>query len=162
MGLQERLVLGNLDAKRDWGFAKDFVEGMWRMLQQETPEDYVLATGETTTVRDFVELSFREVGIEIRWEGKGVEEKGFDSDSGNLLVEVSPEFFRPAEVDLLIGNPRKAKEKLGWSSNTSLHELVKIMMKSDLELTQKMVGSEAIANFPYLPGRKMEKSSTVT
>lgn len=140
-GLQDRLVLGNLDAKRDWGYARDFVEGMWMMLQQETPEDYVLATGETTTVRDFVELAFREVDIEIRWEGTGVEEKGFDSETGTLLVEVSPEFFRPAEVDLLIGNPSKARENLGWSSKTSLQALVQIMMKADLEL----IGS----TYPY-------------
>lgn len=150
MGIQDRLVLGNLDAKRDWGYARDFVEGMWTMLQQEIPEDYVLATGETTTVRDFVELAFGEVGIEIRWEGSGVEEKGFDLNSGTLLVEVSPEFFRPAEVDLLIGNPSKAKEKLGWSSKTSLQQLVQIMMKSDLELVQKTSGREPISNsYPY-------------
>lgn len=142
MGLQQRLILGNLDAKRDWGYAKDFVEGMWRMLQQDFPEDYVLATGETTTVRDFVELSFREVNMDIQWEGKGVEEKGFDKKTGALLIEVSPEFFRPAEVDLLIGNPRKAKEKLGWTSKTSLKELVNIMVRSDLELMQKMACSE--------------------
>lgn len=145
MGQQQRLVLGNLDAKRDWGYALDFVEGMWRMLQQETPEDYVLATGETTTVRDFVELSFREIGIEIRWEGNGAEEKGFDLVTGSLLVEVSPEFFRPAEVDLLIGDPSKAKEKLGWASKTTLAELVHIMMKSDLELAQKSAGTEMAA-----------------
>lgn len=133
-GLQERLVLGNLDAKRDWGYAKDFVEGMWRILQQSSAEDYVLATGKTATVRDFVELAFREVGRDIRWEGTGVEEKGFDKASGALLVEVSPEFFRPAEVDVLIGDARKAREKLGWVPSTSLEELVKIMMASDLEL----------------------------
>lgn len=132
-GIQDRLVLGNLDAKRDWGYAKDFVEGMWRMLQQDTPEDYVLATGQTSTVRDFVALSFLEAGIVIRWEGSGVEEKGFDQATGSLLVEVSPEFFRPSEVDLLIGDPTKAKERLGWVSQTSLQELVCIMMKADLE-----------------------------
>ncbi len=155
MGLQERLVLGNLDAKRDWGYARDFVEGMWRMLQQETPDDFVLATGETTTVRDFVELSFREVGIEIKWEGKGVEEKGFDRETGNLLVEVSPEFFRPAEVDLLIGDPTKAREKLGWTSSTTLQELVRIMIKSDLELTQKMAGSDALSNPVFFLGKRL-------
>ncbi len=133
MGLQDRLTLGNLDAKRDWGYARDFVEGMWLMLQQDIPEDYVLATGQTTTVRDFVELSFREIGIEMRWEGSGVEEKGFDRETGELLVEVSPEFFRPAEVDLLIGDPSKAKQKLGWISKTPLQELVHIMIRSDLE-----------------------------
>lgn len=157
MGLQDRLVLGNLDAKRDWGYAKDFVEGMWRMLQQDIPEDFVLATGETTTVRDFVELSFREVGIDIRWEGKGVEEKGFDRNTGHLLVEVSPEYFRPAEVDLLIGDASKAKTKLGWASNTSLQELVKIMIKSDLELAQKIASTEAVAAVPFFLSKKTDK-----
>lgn len=132
LGLQETLVLGNLDAKRDWGYAKDFVEGMWRMLQQDTPDDYVLATGYTTTVRDFVELSFKEVGIDLRWVGVGVKEKGFDAVTGKLLVEVSPEFFRPAEVELLIGDPKKAKEQLGWEPKTTLKELVQVMMQSDL------------------------------
>jgi GDPmannose 4,6-dehydratase len=144
LGLQSTLVLGNLDAKRDWGYAKDFVEGMWRMLQQETPDDFVLATGETTTVRDFVELAFKEVSMDVRWEGEGILEKGFDVATGALLVEVSAEFFRPAEVDLLIGNPTKAREQLGWSSSTSLQELVKIMMKEDCELVQKEVGVEAL------------------
>jgi GDPmannose 4,6-dehydratase len=134
-GLQDKLTLGNLDAKRDWGYAKDFVEGMWLMLQQETPEDFVLATGETTTVRKFVELTFQELGIEIEWRGQGVEEKGYERDSDRLLVEVSPEFFRPAEVDLLIGDPSKAKEKLGWQPRTSLEELVQIMVAADLDRT---------------------------
>ena len=150
-GLQERLVLGNLDAKRDWGYAKDFVVGMWEMLQQDSPEDFVLATGETTSVRDFVELAFREVGIEIAWQGKGVEEKGFDRATGNLLVEVSPEFFRPSEVDLLIGDPSKAKKKLGWSSQTKLQELVSIMVKSDLEMVQKSC----------LPGKQLNNMADV-
>lgn len=132
MGLQDKLILGNLDAKRDWGYAKDFVEGMWRMLQQPIAEDYVLATGHTTTVRDFVNLAFLEVGITIEWHGHGACEKGFDPISGKLLVEVSPEFFRPAEVDLLIGNPEKAHRQLGWSAKTPLKELVKIMMQEDL------------------------------
>lgn len=137
LGLQDKLVLGNLDAKRDWGYAKDFVEGMWLMLQQERAEDYVLATGVTTTVRDFVELAFEQVDISLEWRGSGVDEKGFDERSGQLLVEVSPEFFRPAEVDLLIGNPKKAKEQLGWTASTSLHELVRIMMQSDLAVVKK-------------------------
>ncbi len=136
-GYQERLSLGNLDAKRDWGFAGDFVDGMWRMLQQEAPQDFVLATGKTTTVRDFVELCFAEIGIQIRWEGSGVEEKGLDETSGALLVEVSAEFFRPAEVDLLIGNPTKARELLGWTSTTSLKALVKMMMEADLEFVER-------------------------
>lgn len=133
LGLQDKLVLGNLDAKRDWGYAKDFVEGMWMMLQQDQPEDFVLATGTTTTVRKFVELSFHEVGIEILWEGKGAKEKGLDKNTGKVLVEVSPEFYRPAEVELLIGDATKAKKKLGWTPNTSLEELVKIMVRSDLQ-----------------------------
>ncbi len=142
-GLQSKLFLGNLDAKRDWGYAKDFIEGMWLMLQQEQPDDFVLATGETTTVRRFVELAFREVGIEIIWEGKGVNEKGKDRRSGKTVVEVSPEFFRPAEVDILIGDPTKAKQKLGWHSNTTLLELVQLMVRSDLSLVEGKNPSEA-------------------
>lgn len=137
-GLQEKLVLGNLDAKRDWGYAKDFVEGMWLMLQQKTPEDYVLATGETTSVRRFVELTFQEVGIEIAWEGKGVDEKGRDAKTGQVLVEVSQEFFRPAEVDILIGDPTKAQKKLGWTGTLPVEELVSMMVKSDLEYVSRM------------------------
>ncbi|MES2122846.1 MAG: GDP-mannose 4,6-dehydratase [Chlamydiota bacterium] len=132
VGLQETLVLGNLDAKRDWGYAKDFVEGMWMMLQQDTPQDFVLATGETTTVRRFVESAFKHVGIDIEWKGAGVDERGLDARTGKLIVEVSPEFFRPAEVDLLIGNPEKARAVLGWSSSTPLDELVRIMMDHDI------------------------------
>ncbi|MES2273178.1 MAG: GDP-mannose 4,6-dehydratase [Chlamydiota bacterium] len=135
-GLQERLVLGNLDAKRDWGYARDFVEGMWLMLQQSTPEDFILATGTTTSVRLFVELSFQYIGIEIEWVGVGIEEKGIDRKSGAILVEVSPKFFRPSEVDLLLGDPSKAREKLGWIPNTPLEKLVQIMMQSDLELAE--------------------------
>ncbi|MBI3258652.1 MAG: GDP-mannose 4,6-dehydratase [Ignavibacteriae bacterium] len=131
-GLQEKIVLGNLDAKRDWGYAKDFVEGMWLMLQQETPEDFVLATGKTTTVQHFVELAFREVGIEIIWVGNGLEKKGIDRVSRKVLVEVSPEFFRPAEVDFLVGNASKAKQKLHWLPKTTLQELVSLMIASDL------------------------------
>lgn len=162
MGLQDKLVLGNLDAKRDWGYAKDFVEGMWRMLQQDIADDFVLATGETTTVRDFVELSFREVGIEIRWEGKEAGEKGFDATTGALLVEVSPEFFRPAEVDLLIGNPAKAKEQLGWTSATSLLELVQIMVKADIEFVQKQTGGDAALDLHSLVAINKEKRAVLT
>jgi GDPmannose 4,6-dehydratase len=135
-GLQDKLILGNLDAKRDWGYAKDFVEGMWLMLQQEKPEDFVLATGETTTVREFVKLAFDQVGIEIEWSGRGIDEKGYEKGSRHLIVEISPEFFRPSEVDLLIGDASKAKRKLGWSSKTSLKQLVQVMMKHDLELVR--------------------------
>ncbi len=137
-GLQEKLMLGNLDAKRDWGYAKDFVEGMWLMLQQKTPEDFVLATGETTSVRRFVELAFQEAGIEISWEGKGIDEKGRDAKTGKVLVEISPEFFRPAEVDILIGDATQAQKKLGWSGKLPIEELVSLMVKSDLEAVNRM------------------------
>ncbi len=135
-GIQDRLVLGNLDAKRDWGYAKDFVKGMWLMLQNKQPEDFVLATGRTSTVRQFVELVFSELEMDLCWEGVGVDEKGFDRITGKLLVEVSPEFFRSAEVDLLIGDARKAEQELGWTSETSLEELVQIMVKADKEQIQ--------------------------
>ncbi len=132
-GQQDKLLLGNLDAKRDWGYAKDFVEGMWMMLQHPVPEDYVLATGQTTTVRTFVELAFKELGFDVEWRGSGVEEKGFDRNTGRLLVEVSPDFFRPSEVDLLIGDSSKAKKQLGWESKTSIEELVRLMIAHDRE-----------------------------
>ncbi|MGM0439623.1 MAG: GDP-mannose 4,6-dehydratase [Chlamydiota bacterium] len=135
-GLQDKLVLGNLDAKRDWGYAKDYVEGMWLMMQQETPDDYLLATGKTTSVREFAELAFKEAGMELDWVGEGVTEKGLCSQTGKVLVEVSPKYFRPAEVDILLGDPVKAKEKLGWEPSTSLEELVKMMMDADLEEAQ--------------------------
>ena len=132
-GNQEKLYLGNMNAKRDWGYAKDYVECMWLMLQQETPEDFVIATGETRTVREFVEAAFKCAGAEIRWEGVGVEEKGIDAATGRVLVEVSPEFFRPAEVDLLLGDPKKAREVLGWNPRkTSFEELVRRMVEHDL------------------------------
>jgi GDPmannose 4,6-dehydratase len=131
-GLESRLFLGNLDSKRDWGHAKDYVEGMWRIVQQETPDDYVLATGRTTAIRDFVVMAFREAGIEIRWTGSGVEEKGLDAATGRVLVAVDPTYFRPTEVDLLLGDPSKAKAKLGWVPRHSLEDLVKDMMTSDL------------------------------
>lgn len=132
-GLQKKLILGNLDAQRDWGYARDFVEGMWLMLQQDVPDDFVLATGKTTKVRQFVEMAFLEVGIDLIWEGSGVDEKGIDRKTGDLCVEVSAEYFRPAEVDLLIGDSSKAKEKLGWEHRTSLNELVRMMVNHDLE-----------------------------
>lgn len=132
-GLQDCLYLGNLDAKRDWGYAGDYVEAMWLMLQQETPEDFVIATGNTRTVREFVEKSFSEIGVEIEWEGKGVAEKGIDKSSGHVVVQVDSRYFRPTEVDLLLGNPAKAKEKLGWVPKTSFDELVRMMIKEDLK-----------------------------
>ncbi len=132
LGLQETVLLGNLDAKRDWGYAKDFVEGMWLMLQQKEAEDYVLATGETTTVRKFVEMAFLEIGLQISWQGKGLDEKGVDQH-GKIRVEISSLFFRPAEVDLLIGDSSKAKIELGWEPKTSVQELVKMMVQADFE-----------------------------
>lgn len=137
LGLQDHLVLGNLDARRDWGNAEDFIDAMWSMLQQDRADDYVLATGVTTTVRQFVEYAFREVDIDIDWEGKGIEERGYDRKTGACLVQVSPEFFRPAEVDLLIGNPKKAADRLGWVPRTTVQELVRIMMKSDMKIARK-------------------------
>jgi GDPmannose 4,6-dehydratase len=132
LGLQNKLFLGNLDAKRDWGHARDYVEGMWRIVQHEVGDDFVLATGETRTVREFVNVAFQEVGIEIAWTGNGVDEKGHNAKTGDLLVEVDPRYFRPTEVDLLIGDPAKAKEKLGWEPTTSFDQLVRDMVKSDL------------------------------
>ena len=132
-GLQEKLTLGNLEAKRDWGFAGDYVEGMWRILQQDQPEDYVLATNETHTVREFAEKAFAETGVPIRWEGAGVNEKGYDAKTGKLLVDVSEKFYRPAEVELLWGDSTKAEHELGWRRKVGFDELVKMMVAADLE-----------------------------
>ena len=132
-GKQDCLYLGNLSAKRDWGFAGDYVEAMWRILQQDKPDDFVIATGETRTVREFVEKAFAEANIEIEWQGEGIEEKGIDKATGKVVVAVDPQYFRPTEVDLLLGNPAKAKEKLGWEPKTSFNELVKMMVQSDLQ-----------------------------
>jgi GDPmannose 4,6-dehydratase len=132
-GLQEKLYLGNLNAKRDWGFAKEYVEAMWKMLQIDEPEDLVIATGKAHTVREFVEKAFNAADINIRWEGEGVEEKGYNVETGNMLVEVDPYYFRPTEVDLLLGDPSKAKKLLDWESKISFEELVSMMVKSDLE-----------------------------
>ncbi|MGB4442860.1 MAG: GDP-mannose 4,6-dehydratase, partial [Dethiobacteria bacterium] len=137
-GTQEKLYLGNLNAKRDWGYAKDYVECMWLMLQHDTPEDFVIATGETHTVREFATLAFKEVGIELEWQGEGVNEKGIDRSTGKVLVEVDPKYFRPTEVDLLLGDPTKAKNLLGWNpTKTSFEELVKIMVESDMKLVER-------------------------
>jgi len=139
LGLQDKLYMGNIDAKRDWGFAGDYVELMWLMLQQDEPDDYVMATGVTTTVRDFITMSFREAGIELIWEGKGIEEKGKNKADGKVLVEIDSRYFRPAEVELLIGDPAKAKNKLGWQPKVKLPELVKMMMNHDIELAKREV-----------------------
>ena len=132
-GKQEKLSLGNLNAKRDWGFAGDYVEGMWRILQQEKPDDYVLATNETHTVREFVELAFAEVGVGIEWKGEGVNEKGYDKNTGKLLVDVNPRYFRPAEVELLWGDSTKAETELGWKRKVSFKELVSMMVREDMK-----------------------------
>ncbi len=133
-GIQEKLYLGNLDSLRDWGYAKDYVECMWLMLQQDTPEDYVIATGVQYSVRYFSELAFKEAGIELEWKDKGENEKGICKKTGKVIIEIDPNYYRPAEVETLLGNPTKAKNQLGWNpSKTSIEELVKIMMKHDLE-----------------------------
>jgi len=137
LGLQDKLYMGNIDAKRDWGFAGDYVELMWLMLQQDKPDDYVMATGVTVTVRDFINMSFKEAGITLKWEGSGVNEKGLDSTNGKILIEIDPRYFRPAEVDILIGDPSKAKTKLGWEPKVQLPELVKMMMEYDLEQAKR-------------------------
>ncbi len=133
LGLQDCLYLGNLDARRDWGHARDYVEMMWLMLQQEQPEDYVIASGEQHSVREFVETAAAEIGITIQWQGSGVEEKGIDSDSGRTIVAVDPMYFRPTEVETLLGDPTKAREKLGWRPRTTFRELVREMMRSDMQ-----------------------------
>ena len=138
-GFQDKLYLGNLDARRDWGYAKDYVECMWLILQHDTPEDFVIATGEMHTVREFATLAFKEVGIELRWKGEGVEEKGIDVQTGKTLVEIDPKYFRPAEVEQLLGNPTKAKTLLGWNPRqTSFEELVKIMAAHDMKCVKKL------------------------
>ncbi|MEY2922656.1 MAG: GDP-mannose 4,6-dehydratase [Bacteroidota bacterium] len=137
-GLQEKLYLGNLNSLRDWGYAKDYVECMWLMLQQDKPEDYVIATGEQHSVREFCELAFKEVGISIKWEGENENEKGICSETGKVLIEVDPNYYRPAEVETLLGNPNKAKTQLGWNpTKTSFEELVKIMVTHDLEYVKR-------------------------
>jgi GDPmannose 4,6-dehydratase len=136
-GLQDKLYLGNLDAKRDWGHARDFVEGMWLMLQQAVPDDYVLATGETHSVREFVEKAFAHVGRRIEWHGSGSEEKGLEAGTGRALVEIDSRYFRPTEVDFLCGDPSKARAKLGWSHKVSFDALVREMVDSDLEAVRR-------------------------
>lgn len=136
-GLQERLYLGNLNASRDWGYAGDYVRAMWLMLQHDEPEDFVIATGESHSVREFVEKGFCEVGIKIVWEGSGSDEVGRDSESGRVLIQIDPRYFRPTEVDFLLGDPSKAREKLGWEAEVSFDELVKLMVKEDLKEAER-------------------------
>ncbi|MEM6763903.1 MAG: GDP-mannose 4,6-dehydratase [Bacteroidota bacterium] len=143
VGIRETLKLGNMDSERDWGYAKEYVEGMWLMLQQEKAEDYVLATGKKYTVRQFVEKAAKHVGFDIVWKGEGVDEKGYDKETGKLVVEVDPKYFRPAEVDLLVGDPSKAKAELGWEAKIDLDEMVEIMMENDLkEVKSKVLHAE--------------------
>jgi len=137
LGRQETLYIGNLDAKRDWGHARDYVQGMWLMLQQPEPDDYVLATGETHSVREFVELAFAQTGRRITWHGKGRDEKGRDAKTREVLVEVDPKYYRPTEVDLLHGDPTKAREKLGWRHKTSFKDLVREMVEADLVAVER-------------------------
>ena len=137
LGMQEKLSLGNLNAKRDWGHAKDYVEGMWRILQNDKPEDFVLATGTTTSIRDFVTMTFKELGIEIEWRGTGVDEKGVDKATGKVVVDVNPVYFRPAEVELLLGDSTKARTKLGWKPTYDLQMLCHEMVESDLDLAKR-------------------------
>ena len=137
LGLQDHVELGSLDAKRDWGHSKDYVRAMWLMLQQEQPDDYVIATNETRTVREFVETAFHHVGIEVEWHGSGVDEIGIDKANGKTVVSVNPKFFRPAEVEVLLGNPAKAEAALGWEREISFAELVKRMVENDLKLAEK-------------------------
>jgi GDPmannose 4,6-dehydratase len=137
MGLQDKLYLGNLSSKRDWGHAKDYVEGMWRILQQDKPSDYVLATGVTTSIRDFCKMTFNELGINIEFVGEGVNEKGIDKDTGKTLIEVDERYFRPAEVDLLLGDSSKSRKELGWLPKYSLQDLVKEMVEEDLKIAKK-------------------------
>ena len=139
-GTQKKLYLGNVDAQRDWGYAKDYVECMWLMLQHHTPEDFVIATGEMHSVREFTTLAFKEVGIDLEWNGEGIDEKGIDKSTGNILVEVDPQYFRPTEVEQLLGDPTKAKTLLGWNpTSISFEELVKIMIESDVKLVEREI-----------------------
>ena len=151
LGMQEKIYLGNLDAQRDWGHAKDYVEGMWLMMQQETPDDFVLATGETHSVKKFCELAFGEVGIELEWQGEAENEKGINKKTGKVIIEVDPKYFRPTEVELLIGDPSKAHRELGWKHKYSLDQLVSEMMKADVELFSRdqylQAGGHKVMNY---------------
>jgi len=151
LGLQEKVYLGNLNALRDWGHARDYVEMQWRMLQQDVAEDYVIATGEQHSVREFLEVAAKEVGIAIRWEGEGVNEKGYDTSNGRCIVEVDPRYFRPAEVETLLGDPSKAYKKLGWKPTTSFVDLVAEMMREDLKTAQRdeLVKQHGFKHFNY-------------
>jgi GDPmannose 4,6-dehydratase len=151
LGLQKKLYLGNLDSRRDWGHAKDYIKAQWLMLQQDTPEDYVIATGQQHSVREVVETAFHEVGIQLDWRGKGADEKGHDRKTGDIIVEIDKRYFRPAEVDTLLGDPTKAKEKLGWSPEVTFEELVSEMVREDLREAEKdqLCKREGFRTFKY-------------
>ena len=136
-GVQDLLMLGNIDSKRDWGYAPEYCEGMWLMLQQDKPGDFILATGKQHSVREFVELSFKEVGIDLEWRGKGIDEVGINTNTEKVIVKINPKYYRPTEVDTLLGDPTKAKNELGWESKTTLPELVKKMVRSDWKKVKK-------------------------
>jgi GDPmannose 4,6-dehydratase len=145
LGIQDRLYLGNLDAKRDWGHAREYVRGMWMMLQQPEPDDYVLATGEAHSVRSFVEKAFRRIGVDLEWKGEGIDERGIDASDGRVLVEVDPRYFRPTEADSLIGDPTKAREKLGWRHETKLDDLIAEMIREDLKIMARAVPQASVS-----------------
>jgi GDPmannose 4,6-dehydratase len=151
LGLQDKLYLGNIDSLRDWGHARDYVEAMWLMLQQDEPEDYVIATGQQVSVRDFVQMAFSEIGVQLEWRGEGVEEEGLDPKTGAVRVGIDPRYFRPTEVETLLGDPTKAKEKLGWTARTSLSVMVKEMVADDLNGAEKdeMLRREGFQTFDY-------------
>jgi GDPmannose 4,6-dehydratase len=151
LGLQENLYLGNLDSKRDWGHARDYVEAQWLILQQVKPDDYVIATGEQHSVREFVEAAFHEVGMDIRWKGKGINEKGYHKGTGNAVVEVDKRYFRPTEVETLLGDPRKARRKLGWKPKTTFRGLVSEMVREDLQEAERdqLCRREGFRTFRY-------------
>jgi len=142
LGLPSKISLGNLDAKRDWGYAKDFIEAMWLMLQQNKPDDFIIATGESHSVREFAELAFKRVGITIKWTGKGIDEKGVDAKTGKILIDIDPRYFRPSEVDFLLGDPSKAKSKLGWKPKIKFKELVNLMVDHDVEELSKKLSKK--------------------
>jgi GDPmannose 4,6-dehydratase len=151
LGLQEKMYMGNIDSERDWGHARDYVEGMWLMMQQETPDDFVLATGKKVSVRDFINMAFKEAGIDIEWNGTGVDEKATNKANGKIVVEIDPRYFRPAEVELLVGDASKAKAKLGWEPKITVEELVKEMVAADTELFKRykylLEGGHKVLNF---------------
>ncbi|MFN5795143.1 MAG: GDP-mannose 4,6-dehydratase, partial [Bacteroidota bacterium] len=151
LGLQEKMYMGNIDSERDWGHARDYVEGMWLMMQQETPDDFVLATGKKVSVRDFINMAFKEAGIDIEWNGTGVNEKATNKANGKIVVEIDPKYFRPAEVELLVGDASKAKAKLGWEPKITVEELVKEMVAADIELFKRdkylLEGGHKVLNF---------------